>query len=290
MGALLADVSELSFAKAQDVLPGLAGGLRDGRVVPYLGPQLLTAANPDIPATPEALAAFFQSKVALPSRARGNAWAAAQYIESTRHRATVTALMAEAFATPAKPTDLHHMLAALDLPLIVDSWYDGAMRSALETRDGWGEIQGITRAGIGEDQWYRFYDRSGEKTDVAAATCWKTILYKPHGGIVPARNFLISDADYVEVLTEIDIQTPIPEMVRDRRTEHGFLFFGCRFHDQLLRTYARQIMKRSAGPHYVIVDPADTLTRNEARFLAAQEIIPISATVEEAAGMMLEAA
>jgi hypothetical protein len=26
----------------------------------------------------------------------------------------------------------------------------------------------------------------------------------------PAANFLVSDSDYVEVLTEIDIQTPIP--------------------------------------------------------------------------------
>jgi len=290
MGALLADVSELSFADPDDTLARLADGLREGKVVPYLGPQLLSAENPDIPTTPEALAKFLESKVALPARARGNAWAAAQYIESTRHRATVTALMAEAFTTPAKPSELHRMLASLDLPLIVDSWYDGAMRTALEGRDGWGEIQGITRAGIGEDQWYRFYDRSGEETDVAAAAGWKTILYKPHGGITPAKNFLISDADYVEVLTEIDIQTPIPEAVKDRRTERSFIFLGCRFHDQLLRTYARQVMKRSTGPHYVIVDPADTLTKNEVRFLAAQEMIPISVPVLKAADIMLEAA
>lgn len=290
MGALLADASELSFANADDTLIALAGKLRAGQMVPYLGPQLLTLENPDIPTTPEALAKFLESKVALPARARGNAWAAAQYIESTRHRATVTALLAEAFATPAKPTELHRMLASLDLPLIVDTWYDGAMRSALVAKDGWGEVQGITRAGVGEDQWYRFYDRSGMQTDAAAAGGWKTVLYKPHGGVVPARNFLISDADYVEVLTEIDIQTPLPEVIRDRRTDRGFLFLGCRFHDQLLRTYARQIMKRSAGPHYVIVDPADTLTRNEVRFLAAQEMIPISVPVHKAAEIMLEAA
>ena len=46
---------------------------------------------------------------------------------------------------------------------------------------------------------------------------WTTLLYKPHGSVAPARNFLISDADYVEVLTEIDIQTPIPDAVKDRR-------------------------------------------------------------------------
>ncbi len=43
----------------------------------------------------------------------------------------MTALMSEAFATPVAPTPLHRHLATLSLPLIVDSWYDGAMRTAL---------------------------------------------------------------------------------------------------------------------------------------------------------------
>jgi len=40
---------------------------------------------------------------------------------------------------------------------------------------------------------------------------------------------------------------------------------GCRFHDQSLRTYARQIAKRSAGGHIVVIDGA--LSRNEEKFL-----------------------
>ena len=67
-------------------------------------------------------------------------------------------------------------------------------------RSDWGEVQGITRAGIGEDRWYRFYDAAGTEADRTAASGWTTVLYKPHGSIAPAKNFLISDADYVEVL------------------------------------------------------------------------------------------
>ena len=227
--------------------------LRAGTIVPYLGAGRRRALDPVVPINPEALAAFFGTKVALPRRAKGNAWAAAQHIESNKHRSTVTALMTEAFAAPVEPTALHHYLASLRLPMIVDTWYDGAMRAALSGRSDWGEVQGITRAGIGEDRWYRFYDAAGTEADRAAATGWTTLLYKPHGSIAPARNFLISDADYVEVLTEIDIQTPIPDAVKDRRTERSFVFIGCRFNDQLLRTYARQITKRSAAMHYVIV-------------------------------------
>lgn len=270
------------------VLVELVGKLRAGSIIPYLGPGATALSGPPVPMTPEALAAFFATKVALPRRAKGNAWASAQHIESMKHRSTVTALMTEAFGPAVAPTALHRSLAALRPPMIVDTWYDEAMRTALRETSGWGEVQGITRAGIGENRWYRFYDAAGAETDGATADAWTTVLYKPHGGIGPARNFLISDADYVEVLTEIDIQTPIPDIVKNRRTDRSFLFIGCRFHDQLLRTYARQIAKRSAPPHYVITEP-QALTRNERRFLATENIIPIALPLERALEVMLRA-
>ncbi|KYK43843.1 hypothetical protein A1D31_37865 [Bradyrhizobium liaoningense] len=76
-------------------------------------------------------------------------------------------------------------------------------------------------------------------------------------------------------MTEIDIQTPIPDTIKERRTGQTFLFIGCRFNDELLCSYARQIIKRSAGTHYVIVDP-DALSRNELRFLLEQGLAPLA--------------
>lgn len=286
MNAPLPRIDFATPVDAEATLREVAAGLRAGRVIPYLGTGVTELAKPGVPMNPDALAAFLGSKVALPRRAKGNAWAAAQHIESTRHRATVTALMSEAFAEPVQPTELHRHLAKLPLPLIVDSWYDGAMRTALAGRGDWGEIQGITRAGIGEDRWYRFYDAAGTEVDRALAQHWGTILYKPHGSIVPAKNFLITDADYVEVLTEIDIQTPIPDEVKARRTGRSFLFLGCRFNDQLLRTYARQVSKRSADSHYAVVEP-DTLSKNELRFLVNQSLTPLAIPLPRAIEIIL---
>ncbi|MDD2876975.1 MAG: SIR2 family protein [Acidiphilium sp.] len=276
----------VKYADAERVLTSIIEPLRAGRIIPYLGSGVAELSNTRIPTTPEALAAFFGTKVALPRRAKGNAWAAAQHIESMKHRSTVSAFMKEAFGPAVEPTALHYYLASLNLPMIVDTWYDGTMGAALASCRDWGEIQGITRAGIGEDRWYRYYDSKGKEADCAAAAVWTTILYKPHGGILPAGNFLISDADYVEVLTEIDIQTPIPDTVKDRRIGRSFLFIGCRFNDQLLRTYARQIMKRSSAIHYVIIDP-DTLSRNEAWFLSTQGLTPIALPLSRAIEIIL---
>lgn len=271
------------------VLGEVAEQLAAGRIAPFIGPGLSALGKPAAPMSPEELAAFFATKVSLPRRARGNAWASAQHIESMRHRRTVTALMGEAFAPPVEPTALHARFAAGKLPLIVDCWYDSAMRSALASHGDWGEVQGNTRAGIGEDRWYRFYDAAGNEAKAADAEGWTTLLYKPHGGVSPAKCFLISDADYVEVLTEIDIQTPIPDVVKNRRAALSFLFIGCRFHDQMLRTYARQVIKRSAGAHFAIVEPAK-LTKNEIRFLITENIVPIALPLAEAAEILLAAA
>jgi hypothetical protein len=283
----LADDAILSGVEAEKTLTEIAGRLRAGDVVPYLGPAVVALSAPAIPLAPEGLAEFFGKKVALPRRARGNAWAAAQYIEGTKLRPTVTAFMTEAFATPVTPAPLQSFLASLDLPLVVDTWYDGAMRTALSDKGNWGEVQGISRAGIGEDNWYRFYDAEGLQVKAADAEGWKTLLYKPHGCVTPAKNYLISDADYVEVLTEIDIQTPIPPIVRDRRGPRAFLYLGCRFHDQMLRTYARQVSKRSAPPHFAVIEPDTVLTLNERRFFAAEGIAPLAIPLARACEIIM---
>ena len=275
-----ADEAVEAFAKVKEDLAA-------GRVVPYLGPSLLAQGGAVIPTTPEALALALHAKAPVSGRIRGNLWAAAQFIESRRHRKTLTALMTGIFQAPAAPTALHRRLAEWPLPLIVDTWYDGAMRAALQDsgRTDWGEIQGVTRAGEFREIWTRAYDASGAQVDLAAAATWTTILYKPHGAITPAANFLVSDSDYVEVLTEIDIQTPIPDVVKERRRERGFLFIGARFHDQMLRIFARQIAKRSAGGHRTIAERV-LLTRNEARFLAETGIALIDCPLDAGAELL----
>jgi len=263
--------------------------LHAGRLAPYLGPGLLSLApSASVPDSYEKLAEFLGTKVTLPRRARGNAWAAAQFVESRQHRASVTALMKQAFAAEVAPLPIHRLLVDLAPPLIVDTWYDDALRQAFAGKADWVEVQGITRAGVGEARWFRAYDAAGESLPIEAASAAKTLVYKPHGGVRPAGNFLITDADYVEVLTEIDIQSPIPECVRQRRTDVGFLFLGCHFNDQMLRTYARQIQKRSRGPNYAIFEH-EQLTRMEQRFAAEIGLDIMVCPIQEAVERLLTA-
>ena len=73
-------------------------------------------------------------------------------------------------------------------------------------------VQGVSQAEH-SGNWVHYFDADGSHAGVEAdwGSDWKTLLYQPLGSVWPARNFLVSDSDFVEVLTEIDIQTPIPE-------------------------------------------------------------------------------
>jgi hypothetical protein len=252
-------------------IAAIRSALASGSVIPFLGPAVLAldAGNAAVPSSPEALVQRLTVKSSVPHKIRNNLTAAAQFIENFKHRKTIVGLMSEAFATPAQPTALHRFLAQARVPMIVDVWYDGAMAAALDGRNDWGQIQGLSQSEH-FGQWTQAYRSDGPPAENAEVEAWQTLLYKPQGGIAPAKNFLVSDTDYVEVLTEIDIQTPIPAVVQQLRKGRNFLFLGCRFANQLERTWARQIMKRSSSKHWAVLP--ESPTKNEQRFLVEQNI------------------
>jgi len=263
------------------VLDEITAGLVAGRIIPYLGSGMLALVpgGSPVPSTPEALAAAITARVSVPHKIRGRLTAAAQFIENFKHRKTIVALMSESFAAAVTPSGLHRYLAGLpQLPLLVDTWYDSALQTALMHRRDWGQVQGLSQSEH-FGTWVAYFDATGAPVDADVAASWSTLLYQPIGSVTPARNFLVSDSDFVEVLTEIDIQTPIPPRVMELRAGRGFLFLGCRFNDQLQRSFARQILKRSSDRHWAVL-PGE-LTRNEARFLAEQNIERIELALED---------
>ena len=123
---------------------------------------------------------------------------------------------------------------------------------------------------------------TGGASGLGAATAespWPTLLYQPVGSVTPASNFLVSDSDYVEVLTEIDIQTPIPQPVQNLRRGRHFIFLGCRFSTQIERIFAQQIIKRSTDRHYAVLP--EEPTRNERRFLERNHIQRIDTPLKD---------
>jgi hypothetical protein len=291
-----------------EMIQEIRAAFDQGLAIPYLGPSVPALAGEacTVPVSPDELVEKLTAKASVPHKIRNNLTAAAQFIENFKHRKTVSAAMTQAFTSDMAPTALHRYLAGIPkLPLVVHAWYDDLPQKALAARtEPWGIAQGISQTEhLGH--WIHFFRPDGTRVpnppgsaftiyNCAPAIApeevdgWKTILYQPLGSVSPEANFLVSDTDFVEVLTEIDIQTPIPEPVQDIRKGRHFLFLGCRFGKQLDRLFARQIMKRSSDHHWAVL-PGE-LTKNEARFLIEKNIKRIDMTLPEFAEALMGSA
>jgi hypothetical protein len=265
-------------------LESISLSFASGNVIPYLGPGVLALkySGSEIPASPLALVGRLIAKSSVPFKIKKNLGAAAQFIENFKHRRTVSAAMTEAFELDAEPTELHILLADMPaLPLVVHAWYDDLPQKALRGRSSWGIVQGVSQAEK-FGNWVHYYNADGTLAGVASDDPrfdWKTLLYQPLGSVWPEHNYLVSDSDFVEVLTEIDIQTPIPPVVQEIRKGRNFLFLGCRFSSQLERIFAHQIMKRSSEKHWAVLP--EEPTRNEVRFLERHNIERIPVTLND---------
>ncbi|MGO9517565.1 MAG: SIR2 family NAD-dependent protein deacylase [Candidatus Korobacteraceae bacterium] len=268
----------------QPTMESIAARLQGGHVIPYLGPGVLSLSGSEkaLPGSHGALAICLTAKTSVPHKIRTNLTAAAQFIENFKHRRTVCNSMTEAFCGEAEPTALHRMLATMPaMPLIVHAWYDDLPQKALRAHSSWGMVQGVSQAEH-YGNWVHYFHADGSRAEQEATgkpNDWKTMLYQPFGSVWPARNYLVSDSDFVEVLTEIDIQTPIPERVQHLRRDRSFLFLGCRFSTQMERMFARQIMKRSSEKHWAVLP--EEPTRNEARFLDQYNVERLAMPLDE---------
>ncbi len=259
--------------------------LASGVVIPYLGAGVLALAGKDcpLPASPEVLVDRLTAKASVPYKIRKNLTAAAQFIENFKHRKTVVKAMTEAFSADVPPTALHRTLASIpSLKLLVHAWYDDLPQKALAGRDGWGIVQGVSQSQH-FGNWVHYFS-NGERRDASEADTWMPLLYQPLGSVSPAANFLVSDSDFVEVLTEIDIQTPIPGAVQTIRKGRSFLFLGCRFSTQIERAFPQQIMKRSSDRHWAVLP--EEPTRNEAKFMELYNIERIAMPLAEFAALL----
>jgi len=266
-------------------LDTLLAELAKGTLVPYLGPGVLgLVPRCPVPATPETLVAKLVTKGSVPHKLLKNLTAAAQFIENFKHRKTVVTAMNEAFRPTVPPSSLHHFLAASMAPLIVHVWYDNLMNQALSSRSDWGVIQALSQSEH-FGHWTRCYGTTGEVLEPESCSTWNTILYEPIGSVTPTSNYLVSDTDYVEVLTEIDIQTPIPERIQELRKGRHFLYLGCRFDTQLQRIFAHQISKRSSDKHWAVIP--HTPSRNELRFMEEHGIERIDMSLEAFAAKLM---
>lgn len=103
----------------------------------------------------------------------------------------------------------------------------------------------------------------------------KKILFKPMGSPLPEPSFIISDADYVDWLTEAMGGFAVPSILKTYRKTKKYLFLGTFFDRDTDRMVANELTLDLEGG-YVITDKE--LTKKEKKFVEKHnlEVIPMS--------------
>jgi len=210
-------------------------GLSDGTVVPYLGAGALNgvidpASGKAIPADSDSLIIAMNNGQPMAPKLMYEFPRAAMNVELKRGRKAVNNFLDATYRdTQWSTSALHAWLAQQKLPYIIDCNRDTQLQKQYANTPHT-LIVGIARmAGTG----YRFklfqYDGTTYSAiEQEAVDTSLPILFKPLGTPLPESNFIASDADFVDYITELMGGFAIPSFVKRLRQNKRYLLLGLR--------------------------------------------------------------
>jgi hypothetical protein len=256
----------------------LLAGLRDGSVVPYLGPGALadvrhTDTGAPMPATSDELILAMNNGKPMSPKLMYEFPRAAMNVELKRGRSAVTKFLDATYgrATPWTRSALHDWLKAMRPGYVIDINRDTQL---IDSYAGVPHtlILGCARI-ASHDYRFRLFAYDGQDYTAIApeqANLGAPVLFKPMGAPLPQSSYIASDADYVDYITELMGGFAVPSFVKTLRRDKRYLFLGLRFNRDSERMVMSDLIYASARPAgWALIE---TPTPKEERFLARMGI------------------
>lgn len=221
----------------------LLAGLKDGSIVPYLGPGVLAdvrdvASGAPIPADSDSLIIAMNGGKPMAPKLMYEFPRAAMNIELKRGRSAVTKFLNQTYRDTAWTRGaVHDWLKEIAPPYVIDINRDTQLQDSYAGQPH-NLVVGIARLG-GTDFRYKLYRWDGcayQKSDAIDSSL--PVLFKPMGTPIPEPTYIASDADYVDFITELMGGFSIPPEVKEIRKGKQYLLMGMR----LCRDTERMVM------------------------------------------------
>jgi hypothetical protein len=267
-----------------DVLKNLCDALAHGRLVPFVGDALLqnvthTVKGHKIPATSDELILAMNQGRPMAPKLMYEFPRAAMNIELKRGRSAVNRFLLETYDDPHwSPSPLHEWLAGLNLPYLIDLNRDTGLQKCYATRPHT-LVVGVARIS-GTAFRFKLYShdgtRYGPSCEESAIDPDAPVLFKPCGTPWPEPNWLASDADFVDYLTELMGGFGMPAFLKKRREGLRYMVGGLRLNRDTQRMLLSDIIYGAAQPSGVALLPE--ANAKETRFCAriGLEVLPFS--------------
>lgn len=242
----------------------LLAGLKDGSIVPYLGPGVLAdvtnaASGAPIPADSNSLIYAMNDGKPMAPKLMYEFPRAAMNVELKRGRSAVTKFLNRVYGETAwTRAAVHDWIKGISPHYVIDINRD------TQLQDSYADVPhnlivGIARIG-GTDFRYKLYFWDGaayRKSEVINPAL--PILFKPMGTPKPEANYIASDADYVDFITELMGGFSIPPEVKELRKGKQYLLIGLRLNRDTERMVMSDMIYAAAEPAgwVLIQEPTD---------------------------------
>lgn len=242
----------------------LLAGLKDGSIVPYLGPGVLAdvtnaASGAPIPADSNSLIYAMNDGKPMAPKLMYEFPRAAMNVELKRGRRAVTKFLNRVYGETAwTRAAVHDWIKGISPHYVIDINRD------TQLQDSYADVPhnlivGIARIG-GTDFRYKLYFWDGaayRKSEVINPAL--PILFKPMGTPKPEANYIASDADYVDFITELMGGFSIPPEVKELRKGKQYLLIGLRLNRDTERMVMSDMIYAAAEPAgwVLIQEPTD---------------------------------
>ena len=203
---------------------------------------------------------------------------AAMHLEQRRGVDYIQQMMNWIYTKEFEPTALQKAIVNMSPRYIIDTNRDTKMQELL-AYEPHTLIIGKSRI-LDNDYRYEIFEYDVEnrkyfQVEESALDDAKKILFKPMGTPLPEPSFIISDADYVDWLTEAMGGFAVPAVLKTYRKAKKYLFIGTYFDRDTDRMVANELTLGLEGG-YVISDKE--LTKKEKKFVDKHglEVLEIS--------------
>ncbi|MBA3022413.1 MAG: SIR2 family protein [Sideroxydans sp.] len=209
-------------------------GLRDGSVIPYLGPGALNGVTDPtgkaIPADSDSLILAMNNGQPMAPKLMYEFPRAAMNIELKRGRKAVNNFLDATYKdTKWSTSPLHAWLGEQKLPYMIDANRDTQMQLQYAGTPHT-LVVGIARMSGTAFRFRLFHYDGTSYTSVEqeAVDSSLPILFKPLGTPTPESNYIASDADFVDYITELMGGFAIPSFIKRSRQNKRYVTLGLR--------------------------------------------------------------
>jgi len=264
----------------------IISGITDGKVVPYLGPGVLTGVTHkesgiDIPADSDSLILSMNGGKPMAPRLMYEFPRAAMDMELKKGRNYVNKFLDDTYSDPLwSRAVFHDWLQSIKPHYVIDVNRDVQLQESYADTPHL-LIRGIARI-AGTDYRFVLHQYDGEsyrEVPQEEADTSLPILFKPMGSPLPDATYIASDADYVDYITELMGGFGLPTFIKEYRKNKQYLFIGLPMNRDTERMVMSDIIYAADDPvgWAMIEEPTD----KERRFCKKMKIEIIEAGVAE---------